>query len=122
MRSIIHRGVPYRSRKILMNPKDYMVAKELKEQLSEVTSLADIIVFGSRARGDQDEYSDLDISIIVPSLNTELKERIYEIVWQVGFDNYMVISPIVFTKDEIANSPLRSAPLVKNILEEGIKI
>lgn len=105
-----------------MNQKDYMVAKELKEQLSDLTSLVDIIVFGSRARGDQDEYSDLDISIIVPSLNTELKERIYEIVWQVGFDNYMVISPIVFTKDEIVNSPLRSAPIVKNILEEGIRI
>ena len=105
-----------------MNAKDYKVAKELKEQLSDVTSFVDIIVFGSRARGDQDEYSDLDISIIVPSLNTELKERIYEIVWQVGFDNYMVISPILFTKDEIANSPLRSAPIIKNIFEEGIRI
>jgi predicted nucleotidyltransferase len=105
-----------------MNPKDYKVAKELKKQLSDLTSLVDIIVFGSRARDDQEEYSDLDISIIVPSLNTELKERIYEIVWQVGFDNYMVISPILFTKDEIANSPLRSAPIVKNIIEEGIRI
>ena len=55
-----------------MNPKDYKVAKDLKERLSDVTSFVDIIVFGSRARGDQDEYSDLDISIIVPSLNTEL--------------------------------------------------
>ena len=43
-----------------------MVAKELKEQLFDITSLVDIIVFGSRARGDPDEYSDLDISIIVP--------------------------------------------------------
>jgi predicted nucleotidyltransferase len=105
-----------------MNPKDYMVAKELKEQLSDVTSLVDIIVFGSRARGDQDEYSDLDISIIVPSLNTELKEKIYEIVWQVGFDNYMVISPLVFTEDEIENSALRSAPIIKNIFEEGVRV
>jgi len=105
-----------------MNSKDYKVAKDLKERLSDVTSFVDIIVFGSRARGDQDEYSDLDISIIVPSLNTELKERIYEIVWQVGFDNYLVISPILFTKDEIANSPLRSAPIVKNIFKEGIRI
>ena len=55
-------------------------------------------------------------------LNTELKEKIYEIVWQVGFNNYMVISPIMFTKDEITNSPLRSAAIVKNILEEGIRI
>ena len=105
-----------------MNPKDYMVAKELKEKLSEVTSLVDLIVFGSRARGNQDEFSDLDISIIVPSLNTELKERIYEIVWEVGFENYVVISPLVFTEDEIENSALRSAPIVKNILEEGVRV
>jgi predicted nucleotidyltransferase len=109
-------------RKILMNPKDYMVAKELKEKLSEVTSLVDLIVFGSRARGNQDEFSDLDISIIVPSLNTELKERIYEIAWEVGFENYVVISPLVFTEDEIENSALRSAPIVKNILEEGVRV
>jgi predicted nucleotidyltransferase len=38
-----------------MNPKDYMAAKKLKENLSGVTSIVDIIVFGSRARGDQDE-------------------------------------------------------------------
>jgi predicted nucleotidyltransferase len=105
-----------------MNPKDYMVAKELKEKLSEVTSLVDLIVFGSRARGNQDEFSDLDISIIVPSLNTELKERIYEIAWEVGFENYVVISPLVFTEDEIENSALRSAPIVKNILEEGVRV
>jgi len=36
--------------------------------------------------------------------------------------DYMAISPILFTEDEIANSPLRSAPIVKNIFEEGIRI
>jgi predicted nucleotidyltransferase len=105
-----------------MNQKDYEVAKKLKEKLSEVASVADLIVFGSRARGDQDEYSDMDVSIVVQSLDPVLKERIYEVVWEVGFDNYLVISPLIFTKNEIENSPLRSAPIVKNIFEEGIQV
>lgn len=105
-----------------MTPKDYKVVKKLKEKLSKATVLVDLIVFGSRARGDQDEFSDLDISIVVPTLNTELKERIYEIAWEVGFENYMVISPLVFTEDEIENSALRSAPIVKNIFEEGVRV
>ena len=105
-----------------MISKDYSIAKELKERLSNVTSVVDLIIFGSRARGDQDEYSDMDVFIEVATLDKDLKERIYEIVWEVGFENFMVISPLICTKDEIENSPLRSAPIVKNIFEEGIRI
>lgn len=105
-----------------MDPEDYKVAKKLKARLKEIVPVADLVVFGSRARGNQDKYSDMDVSIVVQSLDQELKERIYEIVWEVGFDNYLVISPLIFTKDEIENSPLRSAPIVKNIFEEGIRV
>ncbi|MBW2036736.1 MAG: nucleotidyltransferase domain-containing protein [Deltaproteobacteria bacterium] len=105
-----------------MISKDYSIARELKERLSKVASVVEIIVFGSRARGDQDEYSDMDVFIEVASLDKELKEKIYDIVWEVGFENFMVISPLICTRDEIENSPLRSAPIVKNIFEEGIRV
>ncbi len=39
-----------------MKSKDYEIAKKLKERLSEVFPLIDFRVFGSRARGDADEY------------------------------------------------------------------
>jgi len=84
--------------------------------------LIDFRVFGSRARGDEDEYSDMDVSIEVSLLNRKLKEKIFEIVWEVGFENFIIISPLIFTSEELKNSPLRSSLIVKNILEEGIKI
>jgi hypothetical protein len=55
-------------------------------------------------------------------LGKEEKEKIYEIAWELGFENFMVISPLVFTSNEMNNSPLRSAPIVKNILEEGSRV
>jgi len=103
-----------------MIPKDYEIAKKLKERLSEIVQLIDFRVFGSRARGDADEYSDMDVFLEVESLNKELKEKIREIVWEVGFENFIVISPLIFTKDEIEESPLRVSPVVKNIIEEGV--
>ena len=105
-----------------MKPKDYEIAKILKERLSEVVQLIDFKVFGSRARGDADEYSDLDIFIEVENLKNELKEMIRKIVWEVGFENSIYISALIFTRDEIENSPLRSSPIVENINEDGIKI
>ena len=105
-----------------MKPKDYEIAKILKERLSEVVNLIDFRVFGSRARGDADDLSDMDVFLEVKLLDKELKEKISDIVWEVGFENFVVISPLIFTKDEIENSPIRSSPIVKNISKEGIKI
>ncbi|MEK6645839.1 MAG: nucleotidyltransferase domain-containing protein [Candidatus Firestonebacteria bacterium] len=105
-----------------MTTKNYEIARKLKEKLSEIVQLIDFRVFGSRARNDEDEYSDMDIFLEIPSLNKELKEKIFDIIWETSFENFIVISPLIFTKDEIENSPLRSSPIVKNISKEGIKV
>ncbi len=81
-----------------MRPKDYVIAKELKGRLTNVVPLIDFRVFGSRARGDSD------------------------ITWEVGFENFVVISILIFTRDEIESSPLRSSPIVRNIMEEGVTV
>jgi len=105
-----------------MRQKDYEIAKKLKNKLSEAVQLLDFRVFGSRARGDGDEYSDMDVFMEVASLNKELEEKITDIVWEVGFENFMVIVPLIFTKDEIENSPLKSSPIVRNILKKGVRV
>lgn len=105
-----------------MKPTDYEIAKELKERLSEVVELIDFRIFGSRARGDEDEYSDMDVFIEVETLDKPLKKKIRDIIWEVGFENSVYISPLVFTRYEIEESPLRASPIVKNINEEGVKV
>ena len=105
-----------------MMPKEYETARKLKERLSEVVQLIDFRVFGSRARGDEDEYSDLDIFIEVDSLDKELKDKMLDIIWEVGLEHLIIISPLIFTRDEIENSALRSSEIVRNISEEGVRI
>ncbi len=105
-----------------MTPRDYEIAKKLKEKLSEVVRVIDFRVFGSRAGDDADEYSDMDVFLEVESLNKNLKEKIYDTTWEVGFEHFMVISPLIFTRDEIEKSPLRASPIVKNIVAEGVSI
>lgn len=105
-----------------MKETDRKIAKELKEKLSEIVKLIDFKVFGSRARGDADDYSDLDVFIEVESLDNALKETISAIVWEVGFNNYLVISPLIFTREELENSPLRVSPIVEAIAQEGVAV
>lgn len=105
-----------------MNESDYKIAKELKERLLESVSLVDFQVFGSRAKGRQEEYSDMDIFIELESLDKEIEDKIFNIGWEVGFEHSLFISPILFTRYEIENSALKVSPIVKNIKEEGIRI
>ena len=105
-----------------MRPKDYVIAKELKDRLTNVVPLIDFRVFGSRARGDADEYSDMDVFLEVAFLDKKLKKIISDITWEVGFENFVVISILIFTREEIENSPLRSSPIVRNIMEEGVTV
>ena len=105
-----------------MKLNDREIAKELKERLSKIVNLLDFRVFGSRARGDADEHSDMDVFIEVESINKELNEKIFDITWEVGFKHFMVISTLIFTRNELENSPLRSSSIVKNIDREGIAV
>jgi predicted nucleotidyltransferase len=105
-----------------MKQRDREIAIQLKKRLSENVPLLDFRVFGSRGRGDSDEYSDMDVFVLVEAIDKDTKEKIRDIVWEVGFENFVVISALVFTKDEIENTPLRSSQIVRNITEDGVRI
>ncbi|NCO52657.1 MAG: nucleotidyltransferase domain-containing protein [Deltaproteobacteria bacterium] len=105
-----------------MNANDYKIAKELKRRLAAQAMLVDFRVFGSRARGDAENESDMDVFVEVESLNPEVKEKIHETTWSVGFENSMVISPLIVTRYEVEQTALRSSAIIRNITREGIAV
>ena len=64
----------------------------------------------------------MDVFIEVENMDKDIKRRVQEAAWKVGFENFMVISPLIFTRDELENSPLRSSTIVRVIKEEGAQI
>jgi len=105
-----------------MNASDLKIARELKKRLSGQTDLIDFKVYGSRARGDADESSDMDVFVEVATLSPEIKEKIYELSWELGFLNGLVISPLIVSQHEIEKTALRSSSIIKNIVREGVAV
>jgi len=105
-----------------MTETEYKLALMIKERISKIVKILDIKVFGSRAIGTSDNYSDMDIFIEVEFLNSEIKDKIREIIWEISVEYSIYISPLILTKDEVTNSPLRASPILENIEKEGIKI
>ncbi len=105
-----------------MNERDFNIARELKGRLSGMVELLDFRIFGSRARGDADDYSDMDVFVEVERLDKNLKDMILDSAWDIGFSNLMVIAPLIFTRNELENTALRSSPIVKVIFAEGVQV
>ena len=105
-----------------LNDHDLIVARELKERLVHLAPLVDFRIFGSRARGDAEPESDMDIFIEFEKVDKRLEERVSDAAWEIGFDRGLVICPLVFSRQEVEKSPLRSSPILKAIRAEGIKV
>jgi len=106
----------------MISEQDRKIAQELKRRISEVVPLIDFKVFGSRARGDADEYSDMDVFIEVETITRDIQEKISGISWELSLDHLIHIAIIIFTRDELEKTPVRSSPIILNIREEGVGV
>jgi predicted nucleotidyltransferase len=105
-----------------MTDRDYEVARKLKLRCSKLVSLVEIRVFGSRARGDNEIDSDLDVFVEVERLDRKIRRLIQDTAWEIGLDYSLVIAPIVFSRDEIERLPSRSSPILEAVRGEGITV
>ena len=81
-------------------------------------------LFGSYARGDYTEESDIDVVAVVHGTRIELQKKLKN-VWdcaaEIGLENDVILSPTVIPYDEFVRYR-NTLPYYKNIAEEGKKI
>ena len=106
-----------------LSARDENIARKLKERVAGLAPLIDFKIFGSRARGDAAADSDMDVYIALESCDRELQGKIQDVAWEIGFNNGCIhISPLIFTRREIEDSPLRASSILRAINREGVRI
>jgi predicted nucleotidyltransferase len=97
--------------------------QQVKRVVHEVEPDAEVILYGSRSRGDALSDSDWDFLILVDGpVNDErtdrMRHQLYEIEWECG----AVLSSIVRSREEWNSALYRALPFHQRIEQEGTRL
>jgi len=82
-----------------------------------------VILFGSKARGDYDEHSDIDILVITSrSLHWKEEKAIVEALFEVGMEYDVIFSPLFASSDEWEGGIFMEFPVYQEIIREGAMV
>ena len=106
-----------------MNTNSENILARLKALLVDQVPLHELILFGSRAREDNTDDSDMDVLVALDApVTPAYRDIVLDCAWEAGFDAGIVIVPVVVSFDTWENGPEHESLLAQSIREEGIAV
>lgn len=104
-----------------MNEKKALM--ELKKKLVERFPDAEIILYGSKIRGNDEEFSDIDLLVLLGcNINTSLEEEIISLAYDIELEHDVVFGLLIESKAFWDSNLANAMPIHWNIDKEGMAI
>ena len=105
-----------------MNEHEQTAVSVLKERLQQFDGSSQIVLFGSKARGDDDAESDIDILVLTDLVvDHKLEMAVRDIAFDIELQ-YDVIFGLVVMNRTFWDTKGRGMPLHWNIDREGVAV
>jgi predicted nucleotidyltransferase len=95
---------------------------DLRRELLREFKTVELRLFGSKARGQSNAESDLDVLVVLPQSNWQDERRVYELSFAVGLRHDVLLSPVVFTREELAASRTRVTPFYRLAIATAVPL
>jgi len=107
-----------------LSPAEAAAVREFVARVRELlgTELLHVRLFGSRARGEGHEHSDLDIALIVTTGGRARRYDVYDLAFDVGLEYSVVLAPLVLEEQQFQKLKQRERLLALDIEREGIAL
>lgn len=101
-----------------------LTLQEFTTLVSEVMpeNLVRIVLYGSKARGDFHEGSDLDVLLLVKECNVKIEDQIGRIAFDLLLKYEVLLSPMVLTAEHFSYLGSLQAGFFQEIAKDGIDL
>ena len=107
----------------LLSDDEKMILLDCREAIKGLDADAEIIPYGSRARGKAGTDSDYDLLIVSGTPATLANEdRFRAAIYDIQLETATVITVSMVNRDEWGTPPSRAMPLHQNIEKDGITL
>ena len=107
----------------MISPANQSLIDQFKKKVISRSHVERFVLFGSRARGDANVDSDMDILVVVPDpLTSKVEGMISDCAWEAGVPKGVIIMPVVVSRQEWEHGPERYSLLAQAIRKEGIVV
>lgn len=104
-----------------MTPRQLL--NEIKSPVHSDYPSAEIILFGSRARKDDEASSDWDLLILIDEdLTEKQKIDIHDKLYEIELETGQIISAIIHIRKEWRDPSMKITPFYQNVVREGVVI
>lgn len=103
--------------------KDRDAVVQAAQSLRCELPVSKIFLFGSKARGQGDAYSDLDILVVLACpVTAHLRDAISERLAQVNLDHDVVLSSVVVGEQDWTDGLIRYMPIYTEVGRDGCEV
>ena len=95
---------------------------DLSKSLYERFAAVEVVLYGSAARDEMDEYFDIDIFVVLPEVNWEIEKEIIALCFEAELKYGRVFSAACYSTSELKDGPLGESPLVMNVRKYGLAL
>jgi predicted nucleotidyltransferase len=106
-----------------LSPADQELLARCRSAVSEIDPKAEMILYGSRARGDAETESDYDLLIITDGdASLKREDRFRAQLFPIEVETGAVLTVFLLNRQDWKSPLYRSMPFIQNVLNDGVPI